>query len=426
MSKTDKSLSSRSWQASVRVVEDFLKSDQKLDVLLERHSRNLEGDVARRVQFLSYGVVRHLGRFQSQLKSTTRKLPKKRLQAIMLVALFEYSEAEEGNKPQIVHYVVEQAKRMLSKPESKFANAVLRKLPELEQIEAQSIKQTKDLSRLYSHPKWLVDRWIELWGEAIVEEFLSWNQMIPKVYAFCRVSGMAVPDDWVPTAWPGFFEIQDAEWKITRTWLADGKAYIQDPSTRLGPQLLEGQIVRSALDLCAAPGGKSIQLLGAIHNTEGLLVSVDVPGSRFDRLRENLSRYQREGIEQVQVAEDVLGLNSDQLPRPEFDLVYVDVPCSNTGVLQRRPDIKWRQTAETLRGLIGLQEALLKKAAQFVKLDGWLIYSTCSVEPEENQQIIDHFLETSGGTCIKEKEILSFPWESGHDGVGAFLLRRVR
>lgn len=426
MSKTDKLLSSQSWQASVRVVEDFLKADLKLDFVFDRHTRRLPAEVSRRVQYLSYGVVRNLGRLQSLLKKAVRKLPKKRLQAVMLVALFEWMDAEEANRPLVVHHAVDQAKQMLSKPEAKFANAVLRKLPGVVNTETEAENSLESLSNLYSHPQWLIQRWLGLWGEVETRAFLTWNQATPKIYAYSPVSSSEVPTDWVITPWTGFYEIQQADWMVIRTWLAEGKAYIQDPSTRLGSELLGDTRFGTVLDLCAAPGGKSIQLLHRIEGDPAVLISVDLPGVRFERLRENLVRYRRPGIQTSQVASDVLSLEPADLVHPEYDVVYLDVPCSNTGVIQRRPDIKWRLKEASMDKLMELQLSLLKKAALFVKLNGFVIYSTCSVDPDENSGVVSAFLTAFGKAFVLRKEILSLPWQSGHDGAGAFLLQRIR
>ena len=182
----------------------------------------------------------------------------------------------------------------------------------------------------------------------------------------------------------------------------------------------------SVLDLCAAPGGKSIQLLQRITAPGGLLVSVDVPGVRFQRLQENLDRYQKSGIEKFQVAADVLDLQAANLPQATFDVVYLDVPCSNTGVLQRRPDAKWRQSESMGSELTALQGALLKSASRFVARGGALIYSTCSVNVEENQGVVEQFVEEANEGFLLEKQAVSLPWQSGHDGAGVFLLRSLR
>ena len=426
MSKIDKLLSSQSWQASVRVVEDFLKSNDKLDSLLNRHAGSLEREISRRVQYLSFGVVRNLGRLQWALGSAVKKPPKKRLQAMLLLSMFEWMDAEDAKRPLVVHHAVEQAKRKLSKAEGRFVNAVMRRIPDLGLDADVSNSALEDWSSQYSHPQWMVTRWIRQFGEEATRHLLDWNQSNSKTYTWSPVSKTAVPGDWLETDWPEFYNIQSANWELVRSMLAEGSTYIQDPSTCIGPALFKELNVCSILDLCAAPGGKSIQLQRYISGSEGLLVSVDLEGPRFNRLKENLARYQVEGVEKIQVSADVLNLEAKDLPRAEYDAVYVDVPCSNTGVIQRRPDVKWRQKESGLSELADLQAALLRKSAEFVKLDGFLVYSTCSLDAAENEAVIKSFLDSSGSSFSQEKAVSSLPWESGHDGAGAFLLKRIK
>jgi 16S rRNA (cytosine967-C5)-methyltransferase len=426
MSKTDKPLSSRSWQASVRVVEEFLKTDSKLDALFSQFSNDEDGGIRHRIQYLSYGVIRNLGFLHWCLSLVVKKAPKKRLQAILLVAIFEWLEADDDTKPQVVHHAVEQSKGLLSKPETRFVNAVLRKFPSLAINSHADGNSPASLGIYYSHPGWMVKRWLKQYGLDATRAFLEWNQQTPKVFAWSPVPASELPGDWKGTDWSGFYEVQDGDWTVIRSWLDEGKVYIQDPSTRLGPTFLIDLGVGSILDLCAAPGGKSVQLQRYLKAEGGLLVSVDLPGQRFERLQENLARYQVPGVKQLQIGKDVLALEVDDLPQPEFDAVYVDVPCSNTGVLQRRPDVKWRQTSDSVRGLKELQMAFLTKAAKFVKTGGWVIYSTCSVERDENDSVVAAFLADANGKFTLEKTEVSLPWETGHDGAFACLLRRLK
>ena len=108
-----------------------------------------------------------------------------------------------------------------------------------------------------------------------------------------------------------------------------------------------------------------------------------------------------------------------------FDAVMLDTPCSNTGVIQRRTDVKWRLTRDDISHCTHLQSQLLHSAARFVKKGGRLVYSTCSIEQVENKNIIEHFLDSRSGEAFSlEKSVQSYPWDSGHDGAGATLLVR--
>ncbi len=161
--------------------------------------------------------------------------------------------------------------------------------------------------------------------------------------------------------------------------------------------------------------------------TGSLLASLDLPGPRIPRLRENLSRIR--GLRHEVVEGDLMRMERSSfcalgLPAA-FDGVILDAPCSNTGVLRRRPDAKWRLSGEDISRSAAVQLSLLSRAAGFVKPGGRLIYNTCSLEPEENEEVVDKFFESSGSGFRLTRKILSRPWIEGHDGGGAFRLDRV-
>ncbi|MCB1121387.1 MAG: hypothetical protein KJT03_07555 [Verrucomicrobiae bacterium] len=416
MSKIDKLPSSLSWQVSVELIESFLKTDCKLDELFDQSTRELESAVIRRVYFLAFGVVRNLGQLRYFLAGAVQKSPRKKLEAILLVAVFELLKSEASRRPQIVHHAVEYARRRLSGSEARFVNAVLRKLAGSSFEPLAGTDSVKALSVNYSHPSWMVERWLAKFGETDTWALLEWNQQIPHVYAWSEEEPAKLPSDWKVTQWSGFYCLDQADWKQVEACLNAGRAYIKDPSTRLGVESVKEKTYASILDLCAAPGGKSVHLQSLLNRDGGLLVSVDVPGKRFERLQENLARYQKPGINQLQVAKDVLQLGTADLPQADYDLVYLDVPCSNSGVLQRRPDVKWRQSSDNLDQLKSLQLRLISRAARFVGQEGTLVYSTCSIEEEENQGVIQTFLEEAGSDFRMVREVNSFPWKTGHDG----------
>ena len=425
MSKLDHHSSSRSWQVSVQVIERFLKSSPKLDELLSGGARHLpEGQVAR-VHFLSYGVVRNLGRLKALIAEVARRPPKRMCQALLLVTIWEWLQSDDILKPKVVHHAVERAKALLGEPESAFVNAVLRQLPKAVAREPDSRKSLPALARINSHPEWLLRRYGQRYGQRATAKWSQWNQRIPKIYCHILGDPTGLPEELIPTDWPGFYRVSGNLRNAAGNLLRDGRAYIQDPSTRLGPSLISGERVRSILDLCAAPGGKSIHLLKCLEASGGLLVSVDLPGPRFDRMKMNLARYGVEGVRKRQIPADVLQLKGKDLPLEQFDCVYLDVPCSNSGVFQRRPDAKYRMGQDSLTRLIALQEKLIGAAARFVGPEGRLIYSTCSIDFEENAGVVSRFLDRHGDPFREVGRIISLPWESGHDGCGAFALKRL-
>ena len=221
------------------------------------------------------------------------------------------------------------------------------------------------------------------------------------------------------------FEVESGHWAKVEPLLRSGQIYLQDPSTRLPIELLAPQAGEKVLDLCAAPGGKSLMIADAMK--AGQLVAVDLPTARIERLKENLSRVTTVNVALVQA--DLLGeigsvLQEHELP-PVYDAVLLDAPCSNTGVMRHRVDVKWRLQAGDFKKHPRQQLSLLHAAARLVGPRGRLVYSTCSIDTEENEHVVrEFFLSRAGGAFTREKSVISLPWETGHDGGAAFLLRR--
>ena len=156
---------------------------------------------------------------------------------------------------------------------------------------------------------------------------------------------------------------------------------------------------------------------------------MDLPGKRIARLEENLSTLRSKDLKCEIVECDLLEMDTstfeDKRLPSAYDAVMLDAPCSNTGVIQRRTDVKWRLQPKDIENCAKLQLQLLHSAARFVKAGGRITYSTCSIEAMENQLVVDEFLASKSGRVFKlEKAMVSLPWETGHDGAGAFLLRR--
>ncbi|PWU06016.1 MAG: RNA methyltransferase, partial [Verrucomicrobia bacterium] len=161
----------------------------------------------------------------------------------------------------------------------------------------------------------------------------------------------------------------------------------------------------------------------------GELVAVDLPGARIGRLRENLEKLRkRKNIKYTIIEKDVKDLSLgyfESLNLPDvYDVVVLDAPCSNTGVLRRRVDAKWRLEEKDITRMADIQFELLVKSALFVKPGGRLVYSTCSIEREENMGVVEKFINQHGEEFELKKSIVSYPWMERHDGGGGFLLIR--
>jgi 16S rRNA (cytosine967-C5)-methyltransferase len=326
---------------------------------------------------------------------------------------------------------VERARELASASEARVVNAVLRKVPATLEAELKSTEMTAAaLSRRWSHPEWLVERWIGHFGADSTRQLLEWNQNPALVYARSiespGVEASPLPEGFVPTEHPGFFRVERPDWDAVETLLAAGRIYLQDPATSIAPELLAVSSGETILDVCAAPGGKTLQLAERV-GAHGRVVALDLPETRLRRLEENLTRHA--GLPVAIFGHDATKVQSTDLEAAglpgTYDGVLVDAACSNTGVLRHRVDAKWRLRPVDLKKLPRLQHNILRNVARLVRPGGRLVYSTCSLEPEENQGVVDAFLERGDGSFVLEDSKVSHPWESGCDGAGAFLLRRV-
>lgn len=428
----DEATGLKGWTAAVRLLSRWLDQHERLDELLEALPSTLSGVERARCQHLVFGVIRHFRRIDAALARLVAHPPRFSTRAILFVAGFELIEAStgqttEGLVAKIVHHAVEQTKGLASPAEARLVNAVVRKLAAVFAAQTPPVAGERDADawgEYYSHPTWLVRHWIDQFGGEATRRLLEWNQQPAAVYARWRSETEAVPSFFRPTRWPGFHEIPSGHWREVEPLLKSGKLYLQNPGTRLAIDALNPQSGETILDLCAAPGGKSVFI--ADRMKQGRLVAVDLPGARIDRLKDNLSRTQ--GVDVALVQADLTADLAEQLRAhhnlpTRYDAVLIDVPCSNTGVMRHRADVKWRLQEGDFKKHAEQQLGLLHAAARFVAPGGRLVYSTCSIEADENEGVVRQFFESRAGSpFLLQKKEQSFPWEREHDGAGVFVL----
>ena len=419
------------WPTAVQLVARWLDRRERVDVLMEALPAAMEGAERGRCQHLVYGVVRHFGRIEAVLGTLVAHPPRFVTRAVLFVAGFELIEAlgepaESGLTAKIVHHAVEQTKHLASAAEARLVNAVVRKMATIlgEQKVPGPVASARVLAEYFSHPEWLVQRWLTHLGAAPTRSLLEWNQSPAPLYARWRDASRPVPDWLQPTPWPGFYSVASGRWSDVGPLLASGALYLQDPGTRLAVGLLAPKAGETVLDLCAAPGGKSLLIVDAMQT--GRIVSMDLPASRIDRLKENLSRTGAVGAALVQ--SDLLQdgpsvLKEHGLPTA-YQAILIDVPCSNSGVMRHRVDVKWRLQEADFSKHARQQTALLGAATRLLSPGGRIVYSTCSIDAVENEEVVKAFLARNRELSLKSSAI-AVPWVDRHDGAAAFLLQKA-
>ncbi len=418
--------SSSPWAVAARLLVRWMERHERADALLDGLPPATSRVDRARIQHLLFGVLRHLGRLDAHIARWVARPPRTRLRVVLLMAGYELIEGGgEGHVARVVHHAVEQAKTLASPAEARLVNAVVRKLAD--SLRAQPVPArgapAEVLAEYFSHPVWLVKRWLGAFGTGPTRALLEHNQRPATVYARWRAPGQPGFPWLVATATAAFYEVLPGHWMEVEAEIAAGRLYLQDPATSRSVDLLAPKPGETLLDLCAAPGGKTLQI--ADRMSAGRLVAWDLPGTRIDRLKQNLSRIH--SVDTSLVEGDLLEspervLAARSLPA-SYAGVLIDVPCSNTGVMRHRVDVRWRLQEGDFYKHSRQQASLLKAAASLVAPGGRLVYSTCSLDSQENEHVVSAFVDASGGAWTLEAQSIVRPWESGHDGAAAFCLR---
>ena len=385
-------------------------------------------------QELVYGIVR----WQATLDwLIARKTPGREqppdIQVLLQLGLYQIFFLDRIPPHAAVHETVELAKRNGFGPQAGFINAVLRgylrEVAETRQLLA-DLKITQPAIG-WSQPDWLVARWLERWGAPLATRLLEWNNTPPKTFARLnrlKTDAAKLIEKWReenvsydfvrPGPWPEnqVFELKAHPPLASLESFRDGWFYVQDPSTLLAVSQLRPQPGECVLDLCAAPGGKT-GFIAQLMNNQGRLVAHDIAEDRLRLIRENCQRLGVTCVEPTLIPPASSG-------QPVFDRILVDAPCSNTGVMRRRVDLRWRIQAAEITRLRATQLTLLERAAALLKPGGILVYSTCSLEPEENREVVAQFTARQPQMqCESEHELL--PFKDGVDGAYVARLKRV-
>jgi 16S rRNA (cytosine967-C5)-methyltransferase len=414
-------------QIAVRVLGQRHPGGEFTENLLEIALANARLSSADRglCQEIVYGIIRWQAALDWLIaRKTGGREQKPGLQNLLRLGLYQIFWLDRIPDHAAVHETVELAKHGGFGQQAGFINAILRGYLR----EADATKnlladlKTTDPATGCSHPGWLVARWQKNFGAEKMAQLLDWNNTPPKTFA--RVNALKtdagklvekwreenVKYDFVRRDWLEenlVFELKSHPSLNSLASFRDGWFYVQDPSTLLAARELGAQPGETILDLCAAPGGKTTFLAQLMRN-EGRIIACDISEDRLKLIRENCARM---GVTCIETTQN----SKSKTQNLKFDGILVDAPCSNTGVLRRRVDLRWRISPEEISRLRQTQLELLKLAATKLKTAGILVYSTCSLEAEENGEVVREFLSEHAGFKL-ENERAFLPFSDNVDG----------
>ncbi len=384
-------------QASVNALnyfEEFRKTDSKILNKLEGQERQQANEyvqgILRRRSYLDFLISRYSAVAVDEMNIQFKN--------ILRIGLYDLLFMDGTPDYAAVNEAVELAKTMGGSRSGDLMNAILRRIqrdiPNLPKPDFED--RTKLIATTFSHPEWLVKRWVDRFGEREAFKLMQYNNQNPSYYI--RMNGLKTTDgnfrlrlkkadvefeesDWLP----GYYKVKSLHKIRSKGWFQKGFAQVQDIAAGFAPTVLDPQPGENIYDLCAAPGTKTIVLCDLMQN-QGSILAVDHSAERIALIAENVTNY---GAEIVKVQRADITNERFKL----VDAVLLDAPCSGTGVMAKRADLRWRRTESDLEEFTRQQDELIDAAANMVKRGGRLVYSTCSIEPEENMDRIRHFLE---------------------------------
>ena len=393
--------------AAVQCLLDLKKEKRSAKQVLEKMlAKNSMSSRDRQLAHtLVFGVLRNRQYLDHLIISISEK-PIKKIHPVVYQAissgLFQVFCLDRIPEPAAVNESLNVLKKYgLPKRLTGFANWLLREsIRKAETLPSPVIPQKKD--DILNHPKWLCERWERNYTTKKMVEICATNATVPKLAL--RVNELlTTPEKYLELLKkngiesrsgryaPGTIILENYRGRIEELPEYDkGFFNVQDQAAQLAGLLLSPLVNNGLyLDACAGLGGKTLHILERLPRVQGQLVALEPSSYRFNKLQHNLSRAGISGfIKTLQ-----MDIESFQQKKPAlFDGIFIDAPCSGTGVIRKQPDIRWSRQEKDLAKYSQQQLDILKCGAQMLKTGGLLVYATCSIEPEENQQVITTFL----------------------------------
>lgn len=383
-------------------VENGAYANIALDEFLRKNSLSLLDKAF--VTEIVYGSVKYQLKLDWILGQLVKKAAKLETgpKIIMRAAIYQIIFMERVPDSAATNEAVKLAKKLFHKGVAGLINAVLRNyLRNPEQIKwpERSLEPVKYLEIVHSHPEWMVKRWLERYGLEATEKMCIFNNAPADLWI--RTNTLRINTESLcerlenegclierSKLIPEGILLKEAPSLTSLKSFNEGLFTVQDESSMLPAHVLKPAPGQNILDVCAGPGGKTTHLAQLMAN-KGSIMAFDVHEHRLKLIDNTADRL---GIKIIQtVLQDASNITKEY--ENKFDLVLVDAPCSGLGVLRRRPDSRWRKNVEDITALAKLQTKILENAITTLKPGGRLIYSTCTIEPEENYGVINEILK---------------------------------
>ena len=367
---------------------------------------------------LFYGVVRNRTLLDFWIRELRRGRVDEDLRDILRIGLYQLFILKTPE-----HAAVYETVDLSPKRQHAIINAILRSAArDRRGLQRRANSQSLDVRT--SHPQFLIERWTKQFGGGAAEALCTWNNQAPPIYA--RINRLKIDRQSFLERYRNARTLPKVsnfvELPAPANALDQGDCYVQDPSTSIACELLQTKPGEKILDACAAPGGKTGYLAELMAN-QGLLIACDREPARLNLLDENLARL---GVRIAKiVCHDWMksAVPPEILSAAPFDRILIDAPCTNTGVMRRRVDVRWRLKPADFNRMRARQIEITRAVIPFLKPGGILVYSTCSLEREENEDVVQTLLRVMSILQLEE-ERRSTPFQDNFDGAFGARFRR--
>ncbi|NQV41840.1 MAG: 16S rRNA (cytosine(967)-C(5))-methyltransferase RsmB [Candidatus Marinimicrobia bacterium] len=364
------------------------------------------------------------------------------LKCLLRIGVFQLKYMQTSEHAAI-NETVALSRRVKQSQASGLINAVLRKIQslELEDVLTHHDDDLESLSIKTSHPQWLLEKWVSRYTPEDVFALCSHNNRAPKTWIRRNVQivgaeafeafldGLEIKHEKSQVL-DVFYEIESASTLFSTKEFHEGWFSFQDLAAGLVASIVEPEPGDTIVDACSAPGGK-MAFISELSGGQAKIIACDASHSRLSKVRENILRL---GLKQIEVLE----LDAAVAPLPVSNKILLDVPCSGTGVLNRRPDARWKRQASDITSLIGIQANILTNSWKYLAPGGLLVYATCTLEPDENWELIDSVLAHLDQASVEAIEhenlkpyidergaLSTLPWRHDMDGMFAVKIRKA-
>ncbi|NLV89069.1 MAG: 16S rRNA (cytosine(967)-C(5))-methyltransferase RsmB [Tissierellia bacterium] len=392
-------------ELAFKILYDIFSNQAFSNISIKKHlNKGIEPKEENLIREIVYGVLEN-DLYINYIISKASKTPLKKIHPKILIILkmgiYQLLFMDRIPSRAAVNESVELAKIHGHKGTVGFVNGILRNIDRNNNkfLEIREKDKSNYISIKFSHPKWLVDRWINEFGDEFTEKLCRANNSYSKLNI--RVNSLKTSKKELKNKLEKYgFNISDGKYsddiliidnpvRLTETEEYKlGYFIIQDESSALVGQIMDPKEGSTVLDLCSAPGGKSTHI-GQLMKNKGRVLSMDFYEHKIKLIEENARRL---GVDIVETfVGDATKFNESLVNIADY--VLVDAPCSGFGLIRRKPEIKWNRKEEDIEELVKIQRSILNNAKEYLKVGGILVYSTCTIEKEENIKMVNQFIE---------------------------------